>query len=79
MVRTAVTCLAALGLGYAGSRGSRVELGWLAYAAIALGTLKLLVEDFRFGNAGTLVVSLLFYGLVLILLPKVTRFGRVEV
>jgi hypothetical protein len=79
MVRTAVTCLMALGLGYAGSRGSRVELGWVAYGAIGLGALKLLVEDLRFGNAGTLMVSLLFYGLVLILLPKVTRFGRVEV
>lgn len=79
MLRTVVTCLVALGLGYAGSRGSRVELGWLAYGAIGLGALKLLAEDLRFGNAGTLMVSLLFYGLVLILLPRVTRFGRVEV
>jgi hypothetical protein len=79
MVRTAVTCLMALGLGYAGSRWSRVELGWVAYGAIGLGALKLVVEDLRFGNAGTLMVSLLFYGLILILLPKVTRFGRVEI
>lgn len=79
MVRTVVTCLVALALGYAGSRGSRVELGWVAYGAIVLGALKLLVEDLRFGNAGTLMVSLLFYGLALILLPRVTRFGRVEV
>ena len=41
--------------------------------------LKLVVEDLRFGNAATLMVSLLFYGLVLILLPRLTRFGRVDV
>jgi hypothetical protein len=79
MVRTVVTCVMALGLGYVGSRWNRVELGWVAYGAIALGALKLLVEDLRFGNAGTLVVSLLSYGLILILLPRLTRFGRVEV
>jgi hypothetical protein len=79
MARTAVTCLLALGLGYTGSRWNRVELGWVAYGAIGLGALKLMLEDLRFGSAGTLVVSLLFYGLILILLPRLTRFGRVEV
>jgi len=79
MVRTIVTCVMALGLGYAGSRWNRVELGWVAYGAIGLGALKLVVEDLRFGNAGTLVVSLLSYGLILILLPRLTKFGRLEV
>ena len=79
MVRTGVTSVIALGLGYAGSRWNRVELGWVAYGAIGLGALKLVVEDLRFGSAGTLVVSLLFYGLILILLPRLTRFGRIEV
>jgi hypothetical protein len=79
MVRTAVTCVMALALGYTGSRWNRVELGWVAYGAIGFGALKLVVEDLRFGNAGTLMVSLVFYGLILILLPRLTRFGRVEV
>jgi hypothetical protein len=79
MVRTGVTCVIALGLGYAGSRWNRVELGWVAYGAIGLGALKLVVEDLRFGSAGTLMVSLLFYGLILILLPRLTRFGRIQV
>jgi hypothetical protein len=79
MVRTVVTCVMALGLAYAGSRWNRSELGWIAYGAIVLGALKLVAEDLRFGNASTLMVSLLFYGLILILLPRVTRFGRVEV
>ncbi len=78
MVRTVATCIIALALAYTGSRWNRLELGWLAYGAIALGALKLLLEDLRFGNAGTLMVSLLIYGLILILLPRVTRFGRVE-
>jgi len=73
MVRTVVTCVLALGMAYAGSRWNRVELGWVAYGAIGMGALKLVLEDLRFGNAGTLMVSLLFYGLILILLPRVGR------
>jgi hypothetical protein len=38
-------------------------------------SLKLLFEDLRFGDAASLVVSLLFYGLILILLPRLTRRG----
>jgi hypothetical protein len=76
VVRTTVNCVLAVTLALLGSRWKRVELGWLAYAALAFGTLKLIFEDLRFGNAASLVVSLLFYGLVLILLPRVTRqFG----
>jgi hypothetical protein len=74
VIRTMVNCLLALALGFAGSRWKRVELGWVAYAALSLGTLKLVLEDLRFGNAASLVVSLIFYGLVLILLPRLTRY-----
>ena len=73
VIRTIANCALALALAFLGSRLRRLELGWLAYAAVAFGTLKLLFEDLRFGNAASLVVSLLFYGLVLILLPKLTR------
>jgi hypothetical protein len=73
VVRTIVNCALALSLGFLGSRWQHLELGWVAYAAVAFGTLKLLFEDLRFGNAASLVVSLLFYGLVLILLPRLTR------
>ena len=73
VIRTTVNCALALALGYLGSRGKRIELGWVAYAAVAFGTLKLLFEDLRFGNAASLVVSLLFYGLILILLPRLMR------
>jgi hypothetical protein len=73
VIRTVVICAVALTLGLLGSFQKRIELVWLAYAAVALGTLKLLVEDLRFGNAASLVVSLVFYGLILILLPRVTK------
>jgi hypothetical protein len=78
VVRTVVNCALALTLGYLGSRWKRIELGWVAYTAVAFGTIKLLVEDLRFGNAASLVVSLLFYGLILILLPRLTRGRQTE-
>jgi len=78
VIRTIVNCALALALGFLGSHWKRIELGWVAYAAVAFGTLKLLFEDLRFGNAASLVVSLLFYGLILILLPRLTRRGRIE-
>ncbi len=76
VVRTVVICLIALLLGFSGARWKRAELVWVAYVAIGLGTLKLLFEDLRFGNAASLVASLLFYGLILILIPRLTRLGR---
>lgn len=72
MIRTAVICVLALALGTA-SRRRHVELRWIAYAAVALGTLKLILEDLRFGNPASLVVSFVFYGLILIMLPRLTR------
>ena len=73
VVRTVVICLLALILGFGGSRLKRVELLWVAYVAIAFGTLKLVFEDLRFGNTASLVASLLSYGLILILIPRLTR------
>lgn len=73
MIRTVANCGLALVLGVLCSRYKRMELGWAAYAAVGFGTIKLALEDLRFGNAASLVVSLLFYGLILILLPKLTR------
>jgi len=78
VIRTVVNCSLALALGFLGSRWKRIELGWVAYAAVAFGTLKLLFEDLRFGNATSLVFSLLFYGLILILLPRFTRRGQTQ-
>jgi hypothetical protein len=75
VVRTITNCLLALAFGFLGARLKRVELTWAAYAAVGFGTLKLAFEDLRYGNAASLVVSLLFYGLVLILLPRISGWA----
>ena len=73
VVRTITNCGLALAYGFLGGRFKRVELTWAAYATVGFGTVKLLLEDLRYGNAESLVFSLLFYGLVLILLPRMAR------
>jgi hypothetical protein len=73
VVRTVVNCIMALGFAYFGIRLNRAELKWIAYAAVLFGTAKLLFEDLRFGNPASLVLSLLFYGLILILLPRMAK------
>jgi hypothetical protein len=77
-IRSTVNCALALTLAFLGLRWRRIELGWLAYAAVAFGTLKLLFEDLPSGNSSTLVFSFLFYGLVLIVLPRLTRRGQTD-
>jgi hypothetical protein len=73
VVRTVVTCAAALLLALVGARCKRRELVWMAYAAALLGSLKLALEDLRFGTTQSLAVSLLIYGAVLILIPRFAR------
>jgi hypothetical protein len=77
MIRTVVICVLALALGLA-SRTRHIELRWIAYAAVAVGTLKLIFEDLRFGNPASLVVSFVFYGLILIVLPRLTKRSDAE-
>jgi len=76
VIRTLVTCAAALLLASGGARFERRELVWMAYAAAVLGSLKLVLEDLRFGNTQSLAASLLIYGAVLILIPRLVRAGR---
>lgn len=76
VIRTVVTCAAALLLAYIGARRMRVELVWIAYSAAVLGSLKLILEDMRFGSKLSLAASLLIYGAVLILIPRLVRAGR---
>ncbi len=75
VVRTVAICLVALIFGFSGSRLKRAELLWVAYVAIAFGTLKLVFEDLRFENETSLVASFLFYGLILILIPRLSGFS----
>jgi hypothetical protein len=70
--RTLVICGMALGLAFAGSHAKRRELIWISYAAIALGTVKLITEDFRHSRPAALAISLVIYGVLLILVPKLS-------
>jgi hypothetical protein len=74
--RTLVICFLALLLGWSGSRWRRPELLWLAYAFIALTTLKLLFEDLRSGSASVIAFSLFCYGMVWVLVPRLARSGK---
>jgi len=76
VIRTMVTCAAALLLAFVGARWKRLELVWMAYAAALLGSLKLVFEDLRIGNTRSLAASLFIYGGVLILIPRLVRVGK---
>lgn len=70
--RMLVICILALLCGFSGARMGRRELVWIGYVAIALGTVKLVMEDFRLSHPAALAVSLVCYGAVLILLPRLS-------
>jgi hypothetical protein len=76
VIRTIVTCAAALFLAFAGARWKHLELVWMAYAAAVLGSLKLAFEDLRFGSTQSMAASLVIYGAVLILIPRLVREGK---
>ena len=72
-LRTAILAALALGLAVAARRRWWPELGWLVYPLVALGGVKLLVQDLRVGRPATLVLSLALYGAVLVLAPRLLR------
>jgi hypothetical protein len=73
VVRTVVICLVTLTLAFVGSRRNRRELIWVAYLTIGLGTLKLLLEDLRQGSSVSFALSLLAFGILLAIIPKLMR------
>ena len=60
----------ALALAAGARQGSWPELGWPVYPLVALGGIKLLLQDLRDERPATLVVSLALYGAVLVLAPR---------
>ena len=73
VLRTAVLAALALGLAVAARREPWPELRWLVYPLVALGGVKLLLQDLRQGRPATLVLSLAIYGTVLVLAPRLTK------
>jgi len=72
-VRTFLICAMTVILALMGSRWKRRELVWAAYTAIGLGTVKLLLEDLRLGSKGSFALSLLAFGVLLAVIPRLVR------
>jgi len=68
--RTVILVATALLLALTGWRAAWREAIWLAYAALGLTGLKILLEDLPGGRPATLVVSFGVYGAALLLLPR---------
>lgn len=70
---TVVLTVLSCALAWAATRWQRREFAWLVYGFIGLCTWKLATRDFPRGHSLSLVVSLVFYGGALILLPRVLQ------
>jgi hypothetical protein len=73
VARTAVLGALVLLLAWSSRRGAFPELGWLVYPLLAVGGVKLLLQDLPHGRPATLVASLAVYGAVLIAAPRLMR------
>jgi hypothetical protein len=69
-LRTAVLAAAALLLAWAGARWDKPELSRLIYPAMLLGAYRLIAIDLHQDRNPALFLSLLVYGTVLMILPK---------
>jgi hypothetical protein len=74
--RTAILALAAVSLALLARWEKVREAGLLVYPLLALGGLKLALEDIPAGRPATLVASLALFGGALILAPRIARAGR---
>jgi hypothetical protein len=72
-VRTVVISAAAYLLAWAARATARRELRALAYLALVLGGLKILIEDVPGGAPANLFVGFIFYGAALLLVPRLLR------
>jgi hypothetical protein len=73
VLRTTILAALAIALALAARRWSWPELAWLVYPLVALGGIKLLLQDLRHGRPATLVLSLALYGAVLVLAPRLLK------
>jgi hypothetical protein len=78
LVRSIVICVVTLLMAVLSARSKLKELMWVAYATIGLGTLKLIFEDLRLGSTGSFALSLLAFGVVLALVPRIVRPTKQE-
>jgi hypothetical protein len=72
-VRTVILTAAAVLVARLGRAAAWRELAWIAYAALAFGGLKILIEDVPRSQAATLFIALAAYGAALIATPRMMR------
>lgn len=70
---TVVLTTFSVALAWASTQWHKGELAWLVYGFMGLGAWKLATRDFVNEGSLALVISLLFYGVALILLPRMLR------
>lgn len=73
VTRTVILSLAAVGIAAAGRGEAIADARRLVNPLLALIAIKLLVDDFRFGNATTLFVSLAAFGAALVLCARLRK------
>jgi hypothetical protein len=76
-IRTSVLAAAALALAWAGRFERFRESAWLLYPLLAIGGLKLLVEDLPRSRPATLFVALALFGGALIIAPRLSKGGGI--
>jgi hypothetical protein len=75
-LRTAIITSLAAGMAWAGRRWQRPELLWLVAPLLVLGAYKMVTEDLQQGHMLALFLSLLCYGGVLVLLPRILQKSK---
>lgn len=78
MSRTAVLAITVVVLAWLSRRTRWTELGWPVVPLLALGCVKLLIEDMRRGSPVTLTVALALFGAALIVAPRLLLAARRE-
>ena len=76
VVRTGVLAITVMVLALAARRPHWGELGWLVVPLLALGCVKLLIEDMRRGTPLTLTIAFAMFGAALIMAPRLLLAAR---
>lgn len=72
-LRTAVLAVLAVAAAWAGRWDRLRQAAWFVYPLLALGAVKLVVQDLLVGRPATLFAALALYGAALIAAPRVMR------
>jgi MFS family permease len=76
LIRTFVLCATVLSLAFAGVRGRRPELSRIAYFALALVAVKLVLEDLSHGQLAFIAASIFLFAVTLMVVPRLARAGK---